>query len=74
MDKVHDTPSEVVAEEGVVMVEGPDGVDVSLTPEAAVETSDRLLEGGMKARGQQINAEREAERRAQMRSVPAPEG
>jgi hypothetical protein len=55
MDKrVYDTPSEVTAEEGQVLVEGPDGVDVSFTPEAAAETSDRLLTGAAEARGQQI--------------------
>ncbi len=49
---VFDTPSEVSAEDGVVKVDGPDGVDVSLTPDAAVETSNRLLEEAMKAGGQ----------------------
>ena len=56
MGKVYDTPSDVEAEEGVVTVDGPDGVCVSLTPDAAVETSDRLLEGGMKAQGQRVAA------------------
>ena len=68
-DKVHDTPSEVDAEQGVVIVEGPDGVAVSLTPDAAVETSDRLLLGGMKATGQRV----EAERRRRGRPPPPPE-
>jgi hypothetical protein len=55
MDKqVYDTPSQVKAEEGQVVVEGPDGVDVSFTPDAAAETSDRLLTGAAEARGQQI--------------------
>lgn len=40
------------AEDGVVVVDGPDHVDVALTPDAAEETSNRLLEGSMKARGQ----------------------
>ena len=30
---------------------GPDAVDVDLSPEAAEETSDRLLHAAMKARG-----------------------
>jgi len=47
-----DQPSDVKAVEGQVEVEGPDEVDVALTPEAAVETSDRLLKGAFKARGQ----------------------
>ncbi len=44
--------SDVAAEEGRVLVDGPDGVDVALTVEAAEETSDRLLDGAAKAAGQ----------------------
>ena len=51
--KIYDTPSEVSARDGVVTVAGPDHVDILMTPDAAVETSDRLLHGAMKARGQQ---------------------
>lgn len=47
-----DEPSDVKAVEGSVEVEGPDDVDVALTPEAASETSDRLLGQAFKARGQ----------------------
>lgn len=57
--KAYHTPSEVAAEEGEVVVDGPDGVAVSLTPEAALETSDRLLRGGLAAKGQQVEAEKE---------------
>ena len=49
---VHDEPSEVDGEEGVVIQKGPDDVNVRLTPDAAEETSDRLTIGAMKARGQ----------------------
>ena len=58
MDKVHDTPSDVSADEGEVIIEGPDGVVFSLTPDAAVETSDRLLKNGMLAKGQEVAARR----------------
>jgi hypothetical protein len=51
---VYEEPSEVDANEGVVSVKGPDAVDVKLSPEAAVETSDRLLRGSMKAQGQRV--------------------
>lgn len=51
-NNVYDEPSEIDAEEGMVVVRGPDAVDVRLTPRAAEETSERLLEGAMKARGQ----------------------
>ena len=52
-DKAYDTPSEVTAEAGEVLVDGPDGTAFSLTPEAAAETSDRLLEQAAIARGQE---------------------
>ena len=37
-----------------MFVDGPDGIAYSMTPDAASETSDRLLFGSAKARGQQI--------------------
>jgi hypothetical protein len=42
----------VNANDGTVEVEGPDNVDVAMTPEAAEETSDRLTLEAVKARGQ----------------------
>ena len=51
---IYDAPSDVDAKDGVVSVKGPDAVDVNLTPDAAVETSDRLLRGSMKAQGQRV--------------------
>ena len=53
-ERTYEEPSEVVAKDGDVVVDGPDGVDVKLTPTAAVETSDRLLEAGVKAQGQRL--------------------
>ena len=50
--EVYDEPSSVDAEAGDVNVKGPDSVDVRMTPRAAEETSDRLMEGALKARGQ----------------------
>lgn len=49
---IYDEPSRVDAVDGVVVVTGPDAIDIRLTARAAEETSDRLLEGAMKARGQ----------------------
>lgn len=50
--RIYRQPSSVTAQDGDVLVDGPDDVDVVLSPEAAEETSNRLLEGSMKARGQ----------------------
>ncbi len=66
---VYENASNVTAEEGVVMVDGPDGVAVSLTPEAAAETSDRLLVGAAEARGQQL----EELRRGKLREQKSPD-
>ena len=57
-NRPHDTPSDVTAEEGEVMLDGPGGVAVSFTPEAALETSERLLHGGLKGKGQQVAEQR----------------
>lgn len=54
--QIYDEPSEVSAEEGVVIVDGPDGVAVAFTPDAAEGTSDRLLEGALTARGQRVSS------------------
>ena len=45
-------PSDVVAEQGEIIVEGPDGVAVTLTPDAAEETARRLMEAVSEARRQ----------------------
>jgi len=50
--EIYDEPSAVDADEGNVRQKGPDAVDVRMTPAAAEETSERLLQGAMKARGQ----------------------
>ncbi len=52
---VYEEASDVDAEDGTVVVVGPDSVDVRLTPDAAEETSERLNTGAMKARGNSIS-------------------
>jgi len=44
--------SDVSAAGGTVHLEGPDAVDVTLTPGAAEETSERLEKQAIMARGQ----------------------
>jgi hypothetical protein len=51
-DEVYDQPSEVDAEDGVVVMSGPADLRARFTPDAAEETADRLTTGAMKARGQ----------------------
>jgi hypothetical protein len=53
-------PSDVCAEKGAVVVDGPDGVAVSLTPDAAEETSERLHVASIEARGQEMDLLRSA--------------
>jgi len=49
---IYGEPSEVEAKDGAVEVDGPDDVDVAMTPEAAEETSERLIAEAVRARGQ----------------------
>lgn len=56
-DKIYDEPTKVNAEDGNVVLDGPDGVAVSMTPDAALETSDRLLSGAAQAMGQRVQEE-----------------
>lgn len=50
--QLHDEASHVTAEDAEVHVDGPNGVAVALTPEAALETADRLTDGARDAAGQ----------------------
>lgn len=62
-NRLYDEPSDVSVEQGQVHMDGPDGVAVALTPDAAAETSDRLFAAAATAKGQQIEALRVAEER-----------
>lgn len=64
-DKIYDEATEVSAKDGAVILDGPDGVDVSITPDAAEETSNRLFDAAAEARGQQM---------MQKHREPAPKG
>ena len=50
--KIYDEATEVTAEDGEVVLDGPDGVDVRVTPEAAEATADNLWAGAVRATGQ----------------------
>lgn len=49
---IYEQPSKVTADDGAVAMDGPDAVDVQLTPEAAEETADKLTDEAVVARGQ----------------------
>jgi hypothetical protein len=51
-DKLYDEATQVTARDGEVILDGPDGVDLKVTPEAAEQTADNLIHGAVKARGQ----------------------
>jgi len=48
-NKPHDIPTEVTAERGEVMLDGPDGLALSLTPHAAAKSAVALAEAASKA-------------------------
>jgi hypothetical protein len=50
--RLYDEATETGAEDGEVTLDGPDGVAISMTPEAARETSDRLMDSAAEAAGQ----------------------
>lgn len=52
-NELYDEPTDVTAKDGEVVLKGPDGVDVRMTPDAADETAGRLMEGAAKAAGQE---------------------
>ena len=61
MSKINDDPARVEAVDGEVEMEGPGGIVVSLTPDAAAETSDRLLAAAGQAEGQRMEKRRPPE-------------
>lgn len=52
MEQAHNRPSDVDAEDGEVIVDGPAGTALSMTPEAAEETWSRLHANAQKAASQ----------------------
>ncbi len=50
--ELFDEATKIEAVDGNVELDGPDGVDVALTPEAAEETVDRMFRASAEAAGQ----------------------
>jgi membrane peptidoglycan carboxypeptidase len=72
MPELFDEATKVTAKHGDVVLDGPDGVDVALTPDAALTTSDRLLDAAAEARGQQVSAEWETTHRQKRHTSKSP--
>jgi hypothetical protein len=52
MMKTHEMPAEVQTMEGHVLVDGPGGTALTLTPEAAARTGERLIQHATSALNQ----------------------
>lgn len=52
-NKAHQQASNVVAEQGAVIIEGPAGIAFTMTPDAAEETARRLMAAVAEARTQE---------------------
>lgn len=50
--RTHDVAPQVTPSSGVVLLDGPDGIALTFTVDAAIELSDRLLNGAMEATGE----------------------
>jgi hypothetical protein len=50
--ELFDEATKIQAVDGKVELDGPDGVDVAMTPEAAEETADRMFRASAEAAGQ----------------------
>lgn len=53
----YDTPTHATAERGEVMLDGPDGIAVSMTPGAARTSADHLRAAADEAQNQQQSAD-----------------
>ncbi|HEX7853372.1 MAG TPA: hypothetical protein VF503_06715 [Sphingobium sp.] len=51
-EQVYAESGKAVAEEGLVLLDGPDGIAVALTPDAAEETGRELIRAANEARQQ----------------------
>lgn len=54
INPAYDQPSRVYAVRGEVVLDGPDGVGLSMTPQAAAETAKRLAAAAEDARAQAL--------------------
>jgi putative intracellular protease/amidase len=55
-DQIYAEAGKAIAEEGLVFLDGPDGIAISLTPDAAEETGRELIRAAAEARDQAADA------------------
>ncbi|GAA0664033.1 hypothetical protein FHT00_001144 [Sphingomonas insulae] len=53
--RTHDAAPQVTPSGGVVLLDGPDGIALTFTVDAALELSDRLLDGAIEATGKHVD-------------------
>jgi hypothetical protein len=49
--EIYEEPGDVSAKDGGVRLSGPDAVDITMRPEAAEETAERMIDQAVIARG-----------------------
>jgi hypothetical protein len=54
---IFDEPSTVTVEDSIVIVRGPDDVDIGLSADAAAVTSDRLFRAALRAKRSEPQAD-----------------
>jgi hypothetical protein len=54
-DRIHDEPSQISAEAGQVLIDGPGGIAITVTPDAATKMSDRLQRATIEAKLQRAS-------------------
>ena len=50
----HEEPSSIAAEQGHVVVDGPGAIAFAMSPDAAIETAERLHQSAAMAQGQRV--------------------
>lgn len=62
MNQTHGQPADISVEQGMVLIDGPRGLALTMTPDAAEETGRRLIQAAAAARasgaGQELNDKR----------------
>ncbi|WP_085810843.1 hypothetical protein [Sphingomonas sp. TZW2008] len=69
MSKIYNDATKVDAEQGSVLLDGPGGVAVTITPDAALKTAGRLTDKAAEANGQRVEREWDEREREERRAI-----